>query len=321
MSEQRTFASLAWEQKRKQTKRERFLAEMDAVLPWPALLAIIAPYYPKPTRGRGVTPLERLLRVYFCQQWFNLSDPGMEDALYDSESIRRFVGIELSDDAVPDETTILHFRHLLERHQLTEALFDRVNALLAKQGVLIQQGTIVDATILEAPSSTKNAAKARDPEMRQTRKGNQWYFGMKAHIGTDLNGFVHSLHTTDAAQGDLPQLPVLLNGEESEVLGDAGYMSKDHRALYAEHGIELITCLRPTRHRPLSAEEKAHNHRVAKRRAFVEHPFLIVKRVWGFRKVCYRGLAKNTTRLYGAFMLANLFRARSRLRPGWATCL
>ena len=174
MGQQHTFAGLAWSGKKKTTRREQFLTEMDAAIPWAQLLAVIAPQYPAPKQGRGVMPLARMLRIYFCQQWFNLSDPAMEDALYDSESIRRFVGIELGEEAVPDETTILRFRHLLERHQLTAALFETVNTLLDQRGLTVKRGTIVDATILHAPSSTKNATETRDPEMRQTRKGNQW---------------------------------------------------------------------------------------------------------------------------------------------------
>jgi len=262
-----------------------------------------------------------MLRIYFCQQWFNLADPAMEDALYDSEAIRRFVGIELGDDAVPDETTILNFRHLLEREALTAQLFELVNALLEAKGVLVRQGTIVDATIINAPSSTKNATKTRDPEMRQTRKGNQWYFGMKAHIGTDRRGLVHSLHTTDAAQADVNQLVHLLHGDETVVRGDAAYASAPHREMLAANGMRLVTSRRATRRHALTPADEKYNRRCAHHRAWVEHPFLVVKRLWGFAKVRYRGLRKNTVRLYAAFMLANLFRVRYRLRPGWAACL
>ena len=193
MAEQRTFASLAWTQKGKVTRRERFLAEMDAVIPWAELLALIEPHYPKAGRGRQPLGLEKMLRIYFLQQWFNLSDPQAEDAIYDSEAMRRFARVELANDVVPDETTILRFRHLLETHRLTAALFDTVKNLLTAKRLLLQSGTIVDATIIAAPSSTKNAAQARDPEMKQTRKGNTWHFGMKLHVGTDLRGRVHSV--------------------------------------------------------------------------------------------------------------------------------
>jgi len=190
---QRTFAGLAWSQKGKVTRREQFLAEMDRVIPWAELIALIAPYYPQAGKGRQPLGLEKMLRIYFLQQWFNLSDPQAEDAIYDSESMRRFAGVELSEDVIPDETTILRFRHLLEAHGLTEAIFAAVRDLLVERRLLLQSGTIVDATIIAAPSSTKNAAQARDPEMRQTKKGNTWYFGMKVHVGTDPRGLVHSL--------------------------------------------------------------------------------------------------------------------------------
>src|SRR6267142_1750797 len=214
MGEQPTFAAIAWSQKGKVTRRERFLAEMDAVIPWAQLHRLIKRYYPKAGCGRQPIGLATMLRIYFLQQWFNLSDPQAEDALYDSESMRRFAGIELGTDVVPDETTILRFRHLLEQHHLTEAIFAAVKDLLAEKRLLLQSGTIVDATIIAAPSSTKNAAHARDPEMKQTRKGNIWHFGMKLHIGTDVHGLVHSVTTTDAATGDISQLPELLHGDE-----------------------------------------------------------------------------------------------------------
>jgi hypothetical protein len=219
MGTQRTFAGLAWSQKGRVTRREQFLAEMDRVIPWVPLIALIRPYYPKAGKGRQPLGLEKML-IYFLQQWFNLSDPQAEDAIYDSESMRRFVGVELSEDVVPDETTILRFRHLLEAHHLTEAIFAAVRGLLAEKRLLLQSGTMVDATIIAAPSSTKNAAQARDPEMRQTKKGNTWYFGMKVHVGTDPRGLVHSLTTTDAAQADVSQLPALVHGAERAIYGD-----------------------------------------------------------------------------------------------------
>jgi IS5 family transposase len=226
---QSTFASAAWEKKGKVTRRERFLAEMDAVIPWSGILALIEPHYPKAGNGTQPMPMERMLRIYFMQQWFNLSDPAAEDSLYDSESMRRFAGIELVEDAVPDETTILRFRHLLEQQQLTQRIFGLVRGLLEQKRLLLKSGTIVDATIIEAPPSTKNEAKARDPEMRQSRKGKQWHFGMKAHVGTDLNGQVHTLVTTDAAQSEFKQLPQLLHGQERELYGDQAYWSEFHR--------------------------------------------------------------------------------------------
>ena len=321
MGDQRTFAGLAWSGKKKTTRREQFLQEMEAAVPWAQLLDVIRPKYPAPKRGRGVMPLERMLRIYFCQQWFNLSDPAMEDALYDSESIRRFVGIELGDDAIPDETTILHFRHLLEKHELTETLFETVNALLTRKGLLVKRGTIVDATILHAPSSTKNETETRDPEMRQTRKGKQWYFGMKVHTGTDLKGLVHSIHTTDAAQADINQLPVLLNGEETVLYGDQAYWSQGHREMLEGLGVRYRVNIRGTKAKPLTEHEKRINRTRSRRRAWGEHAYHTVKRIFGFTKVRYRGLRKNTVQVYAAFMLANLFRVRKRLRLGWATCL
>ena len=229
MGAQRTFAGLAWSQKKKVTRRERFLAEMNAVIPWTDLGTLIAPHYPTAGRGRPPMPLETMLRIYFLQQWFDLSDPAAEDALYDSESMRRFVGVELSEEAVPDETTILRFRRLVEEQHLTEQLFALVRGLLEARGLLVKSGTIVDATILSAPSSTKNASGTRDPEMRQARKGKTWYFGMKVHVGTDRQGLVHSLTTTDAAAADVNQLPALLHGEEDALYGDRAYWSEGDR--------------------------------------------------------------------------------------------
>src|SRR5512139_2203525 len=222
-------ASVAWTQKGKVTRRERFLAEMDAVIPWADLLRVIEPHYPKAGNGRQPLGLEKMLRIYFMQNWFNLSDPQAEDSLYDSESMRRFAGLELAEDAVPDESTILRFRHLLEEHRLTERIFGEVRSLLEERQLLLKSGTIVDATIIAAPPSTKNAEGARDPEMRQGRKGQEWHFGMKAHVGTDRRGIVHSLTTTHAAAADVSQMSHLLHGEEREVFGDQAYWSEEHR--------------------------------------------------------------------------------------------
>lgn len=321
MSTQRTFAGLAWSQKGKVTRRERFLAEMDAVIPWAQLVALIVPYYPKAGNGRQPLGLEKMLRIYFLQQWFNLSDPQAEDAIYDSESMRRFAGVELSEDVVPDETTILRFRHLLETHQLTEAIFATVRALLQDKHLLLQSGTIVDATIIAAPSSTKNASQTRDPEMRQTRKGNAWYFGMKVHVGTDPRGLVHSLTTTHAAAADVTQLPALLHGAERAVYGDRAYWSEGWRQVFRRRGVRYRVQRRGTRKHPLSAQWDAINRTRARIRARGEHPFLVVKRLWGFAKVRYRGLAKNTARAFALFALANLYLVRHRLRPRGATCL
>lgn len=312
MSDQRTFAGLAWTEKKKVTRRERFLAEMNAVIPWRDLVALVKPHYPTAGRGRPPMAIETMLRIYFLQQWFDLSDPAAEDALYDSESMRRFVGVELTVDAVPDETTILRFRHLLEQHRLTEAIFAHVRELLDTKGLLLKSGTIVDATIINAPSSTKNATGTRDPEMHQARKGNQWYFGMKVHVGTDPKGVVHSITTTDAAQADITQFVDLLHGDESVAYGDKAYWAEWLQAECEAVGIRYRI---NRRGKALSARWEAINRARSRHRARVEHPFHVVKRLWGFTKVRYRGLAKNTARVFAVFALANLYMLRKKLRP------
>ena len=234
---QTTLGSTDWALRTKVTRRAKFLAEMDTVIPWARLLAVIEPHYPKATQGRPPHPLPRMLRIYFMQQWFNLSDPGMEDALYDSESMRHFAGIDLAADLVPDETVILRFRHLLEQHRLAEGLFAEVRALLEEKKLLLKSGTIVDATIIAAPPSTKNAAQERDPEMKQTRKGKQWHFGMKLHVGTDRRGLVHSVVSGPASEGDITRLDELLHGQEREIFGDQAYWSEDHRQHCRHAGI------------------------------------------------------------------------------------
>jgi IS5 family transposase len=307
---QTTFASVAWEKKGKITRRERFLAEMDAVIPWSRLLALIEPHYPKAGNGTQPKPMEQMLRIYFMQNWFNLSDPQAEDSLYDIESMRRFAGIELLGHDIPDESTILRFRHLLEEHQLTERIFAEIRSLLEEKRLLLKSGTIVDATIIAAPPSTKNEQKARDPEMHQTKKGKDWHFGMKAHIGTDRRGIVHSLSTTAANVSDITQMPELLHGEEREVFGDQAYWSEAHRQAALAKGIRYRV---NRRSRHLSEYQRFINRRRSAARARVEHVFHVVKRLWGFSKVRYRGLAKNTARLYSAFALANLYLLRHRL--------
>lgn len=321
MGSQRTFAGLAWADKKKVTRRERFLAEMNVVIPWAELGALIQPHYPKPKRGRPPMPLETMLRIYFLQQWFDLSDPAAEDALYDSESMRRFVGVELSEDAIPDETTILHFRHLLQRHGVTEQIFAAVRGLLETRGLLLKSGTIVDATIISAPSSTKNATATRDPEMKQTRKGKTWYFGMKIHVGTDRRGLVHSLTTTDAAQGDVTQMPHLLHGAERAVYGDRAYWKEEDRVLCEASGIRYRVNRRSAHHHPLSERWRRINQTRSRVRARGEHAFHVVKTLWRFTKVRYRGLAKNTARAFTLFALANLYLMRYHLGARQATCL
>jgi IS5 family transposase len=254
------------------------------------------------------------------QQWFNLSDPAMEDALYDSESMRRFAGIELGEEAVPDETTILRFRHLLEKHYLTQAIFGQIRTLLEQKRLLLKSGTIVDATIIEAPPSTKNEDKARDPEMHQARKGKEWHFGMKAHVGTDKRGIVHSLVTTAANVSDISQMSQLLHGQEREVFGDQAYWSDAHRVAATARGIRYRINRRPRYAHPLTGAQRRLNRLRSATRARGEHAFHVVKRLWGFAKVRYRGLAKNTARLFSAFALANLYLLRRRLLTPQGSC-
>jgi transposase, IS5 family len=318
---QMTFASAAWHNKGKVTRRERFLAEMNEVIPWERLLKLIEPHYPKAGNGTQPMPMQHMLRIYFMQNWFNLSDPAAEDALYDSESMRRFAGIELCEQDIPDESTILRFRHLLEKHQLTERIFAEVRSLLEEKRLLLKSGTIVDATIIAAPPSTKNAEQARDPEMRQTRKGKQWHFGMKAHVGADKRGIVHSLSTTAASTADISELPKLLHGQEKEVFGDQAYWSEFHRQCANVSGIRYRINRRGTSAKPLTEHQKAINRLRSKARARGEHAFHVVKRLWGFTKVRYRGLAKNTARLFTAFALANLYLLRRRLLAPQAQCV
>jgi transposase, IS5 family len=313
MGNQGTFASLAWNGKGKVTRRERFLGEMDAVIPWSRLVRLIEPHYPKAGQGRQPLGLEKMLRIYFLQQWFNLSDPQAEDAIYDSESMRRFARIELGDEVVPDESTILRFRQLLEQHGLTHAIFDAVADLLEERRLLLRSGTIVDATIIAAPSSTKNASAARDPEMKQTRKGRNWHFGMKLHIGADKRGIVHTVRATAASVADITQLPDLLHGQEREVFGDQAYWKEDDREFLETWGMRYRINRRPTSKRPLSERWRMINRARSRTRARGEHAFRIVKQLWGFAKVRYRGLAKNLARAQTMFALANLYQVRRQL--------
>lgn len=319
--EQKTFASLAWERKGKQTKRERFLSEMDAVIPWKKLLKVVEPHYPRAGNGRPPMQLETMLRIYFLQIWFNLSDPGAEEALYDSESMRRFARIELSEERVPDETTILNFRHLLEQHELTARMFERINRMLEKKGLLLRTGTIVDATIIAAPSSTKNSEGTRDPEMKQTRKGNNWHFGMKLHVGTDRRGIVHTVTATHAATADITQLNELLHGDEREIYGDQAYWKEADRQRFRSAGVRYRVNRRPNGSRPLTEHQKKINRSRSRTRARGEHAFRVVKQLWGFAKVRYRGIAKNAARAMATFALANLYMLRRKLMPDQAWCL
>jgi len=310
---QLTLATAGFDKHIKTTRRAAFLDEMERVVPWAELCAVVAPFYPKPGKGRPPAGLERMLRLHFLQHWFSLSDPAAEEALYDSLSMRRFVGIDLGREPVPDETTILHFRHLLERHDLAKALFDRVNAYLAERGLRVAGGTIVDATIIAAPSSTKNRANARDPEMHQTRKGQQWYFGMKLHVGVDSKTkLIHSMTTTAANVHDAKALGALLHGKETRVWGDQAYRGQ-RAAIRARAPKARDFTNRRYRYRGVVDEvERRKNRTKSVVRAKVEHSFGVIKRVFGFAKVRYRGLAKNTHRLWVTCGLANLFMVRHR---------
>lgn len=312
---QQSLAEEGFEKYRKPTRRERFLEEMERIVPWAELGAVIEPFYPKPAgAGRRPIGIERMLRIHFLQHWFNLSDPAVEEALYESRSMRRFVGIDLGREPVPDETTILKFRHLLEAHGLGAHLFDIMNEYLEENGIKVATGTIVDATIISAPSSTKNQDKARDPQMHQTRKGNQWYFGMKAHIGVDSRSkMIHSVAATAANVHDSQMLEDLLHGEERRVWGDSAYRGQTEALRTHAPQASDFTNKRARRNHPLSETDKAANRTKSKVRARVEHPFHTLKCVFGFRKVRYRGLDKNAERLFVACGLVNLYLARRRL--------
>jgi len=312
---QETLAAEGFEKHRKKTRREQFLEEMEQIIPWPELAAVIEPFYPKPEgAGRRPIGIERMLRIHFLQHWFNLSDPAAEESLYDSRAMRRFVGIDLGREPVPDETTICKFRHLLEAHNLGAQLFVLIQDYLQENGLKISRGTIVDATIINAPSSTKNKDGQRDPEMRQTKKGNQWYFGMKLHVGVDSKlKLIHSAVATAANVHDSQVLGDLLHGEESTVWGDAAYTGQ--RETIRRHAPQArdFTQRKAHRHRPLSDEDRARNRNKSKIRAKGEHPFLILKKIFGFTKVRYRGLHKNANRLFVACGLVNLYVVRRRL--------
>lgn len=310
-----SLAEAGFEAYRKVTRREQFLADMQRVVPWESLIALIESVYPKPV-GAGRPPIElvKMLRIYFLQQWYDLSDPGVEEALYDSVSMRRFVGIDLGAEAAPDESTICKFRHLLEEHRLGDKMFAVVNAHLAASGLRVSCGTMVDATIISAPSSTKNQDKARDSDMRQTKKGNQWHFGMKAHIGADTKTkLIHSVVASAANVHDSTVLPDLLHGEETRVYGDKAYAGQGRTIKAGAPNAKDFTQRKAYRHRSLSEAEERANHHKSKVRARVEHIFFVIKRQFKFIKVRYRGLRKNAHRLFVLCGLTNLFLARRHL--------
>ena len=307
MTHQPSFAQAEFADKKKLTRREKFLARMEEVIPWAKLLAVIEPHYPKGERGRPPIGLERMLRIYFLQQWYGLADEALEDALYDSQALRHFARIDLSAEGVPDATT-------LETHDLCKGLFTAINADLAARGLLLREGTLVDATLIAAPPSTKNQNKERDPQMHQTKKGNQWYFGMKAHISADRDStLVHTVVVSAANVADITKTSELLHGEEQQVHGDAGYTGVEKRAeiVALERKIDWqIACKRGAIKAMVEGVEKEVRKAVEKAkasvRAFVEHPFHIVKNLFRHRKVRYRGLAKNGHQLYTLFGLANV---------------
>ncbi|UYP76119.1 IS5 family transposase [Xanthomonas campestris] len=318
---QLTFGDAEGLGKRKQTRREIFLAEMEQVVPWQQLLGLIAPHYPVSGRpGRQPYALATMLRIHLLQQWYALSDPAMEEALHEIPTLRRFAQLGGLDN-VPDETTILNFRRLLETHGLAARMLEAVNAHLARKGQSLRSGTIVDATLIAAPSSTKNADHARDPEMRQTKKGNQWYFGMKAHIGVDeFSGLVHHVHCTAANVADVTVTHALLHGKEDSVFGDSGYTGADKReelqdceaAFFIAAKRSVLQAIGNKRER---AREQRWEHFKASVRAKVEHPFRVIKRQFGYTKVRYRGLAKNTAQVLMLFALSNLWLKRKQLMP------
>ena len=306
--EQKTFSELEYDNKKRKTRREIFLERMDGLIPWKRLEKRIRRHYPKAGKGRHPYPLSVMLRIHCVQLFYNLSDPAMEDMLYEIEAVRRFVGVRLSGP-IPDETTILNFRHLLEEHALGKKLFKEINAHLDDQGLILKEGTIVDASIIAAPTSTKNKARERDPEMHQTKKGNEWHFGMKMHIGTDDElGLVHSVTGTSANVHDITESEKLLHGEEERVRGDSGYRGIDKRPEHRDRDTNWQISMTPSKRRllkPRSTEARQEKSK-ASVRAKVEHPFRYVKQMFGYRKVRYRGLQKNMERIHLLLGFSNL---------------
>ena len=311
--------SLGLGQSSKRTRRRVFLDEMDSVVPWSELVALISPYMPEGRRGRPPFAVEVMLRIHFMQQWFNLSDPAMEEALHDMALFRDFAGLGNWNEPVPDETTILRFRRVLEKHKLAPKILETINDLLRNKGLMLRAGTVVDATLIAAPSSTKNAQGERDPEMKQSKKGGQWYFGMKAHIGVDVDsGLVHTVRVTAGSVHDVTEANSLLHGEETVAFGDAGYQGVDKRP-DAKSSVDWNIAMRPGKRRALDKSQEV-NRLIdelekfkASIRAKVEHPFRVIKRQFGHVKVRYRGLAKNTAQLHTLFALSNLWMVRRQL--------
>ena len=316
MKKQLTLAANEFERFRKPTRREKFLAEMNVVVPWPELVAVIEPYYPKTSSAGGRPPvgLERMLRIHCLQLWFNLSDPAVEEALYDSLAMRSFVGIDLGREPVPDETTVMRFRHLIEEHKLGSKIFEEVGHVLQRRGLRLSKGTIVDATIIAAPSSTKNAEGERDPEMHQTKKGQQWYFGMKMHVGVDSQSkVIHTVAVTPANTADCKVMGQLLHGQETRVYGDQAYKSQKEVIRAKAPKAKDFTNRRCKWKHFLDEAIQTKNRNKSRIRARVEHSIGVIKRVFGFTKVRYRGLAKNGNRVFVTAALANIFLVRYTL--------
>ena len=322
---QMSLGGSGFERKTKRTRKREFLDEMNLVVPWAELVSLIAPHAPAPGAKGGRPPfaVETMLRIHFLQQWFNLSDPAMEEALYDMALFREFVGLDAGEDNLPDESTILRFRHLLEAHNLSSQILATVNATLAAKGLLLKSGTVVDATLIAAPSSTKNSSGERDPEMHQTKKGNQWHFGMKAHIGVDADsGLVHTVVGTAANVNDVTQAHALVQGAETDVFADAGYQGVGKRDETQEINVNWHVAMRPGKRKvldkstPMGAILDQLEQIKARIRAKVEHPFRVIKRQFGYSKVRYRGLKKNTLQLKTLFALSNLWMARHKLLGG-----
>ena len=299
----------------KQTRKAVFLSEMETVVPWSRLEALIEPFYPKRGNGRPPMPLDTMLRIHFMQQWFGYSDPAMEEALHDVPLLRQFAGLDAFEDVMPDESTILRFRHLLEQNELAVALFAEVNAVLTEKGLSMKCGSVVDATLIAAPSSTKNQDKQRDPEMSQTKKGNQWYFGMKAHIGVDAeSGLIHTVECTTAKVADNVMLKDCLHGEEAIVFADRGY-HQNNRTIEHLAAVAILVPTKKPKGGELTEQQKQSNRTLSAIRAVVEHPFRVIKQQFGFTKVRYRGRKKNTGQIVTLFALSNLWMARHRLMP------
>lgn len=327
-SQQSSFSQVEYAGKKKQTRRDVFLGEMQVVVPWKRLIAVVEPYYPKSgKRGRPPIGIDRMLRMYFIQQWYGLADVAVEDAIYDSQALRNFCGIDLAVESVPDATTLMNFRHLLESRKLPQAMLQEVNTLLKERGLLMSQGTLIDATLIAAPSSTKNKEHDRDPAMHQTKKGNQWYFGMKAHIGADeQSGLVHTVVSTAANVSDISQTAELLHGEEARIGADAGYVGaakrEEVKTKLAEKEAEMQWRI-AKRRKPLKEMAEswqkdlalAYEKFKASVRAKVEHPFHVVKNIFKHKKARYKGLPKNDAQLNVLFALSNLYMVRGKLCP------